>query len=152
MSCFLIIHLIISAVDSTHHEYKTYHKVPALDFFFFLKLEQAKYICFTGTKSCVSGKWVFVSSVNTEGENLSILVSSQTPSLINMWKLPQTSRMSWNFVSIKTFLHFRLINREDSDFSLPSVLSMKSEQSMDLDLEFSREPIRTELKYVSNVF
>ncbi|XP_051740887.1 NACHT, LRR and PYD domains-containing protein 3-like isoform X5 [Ctenopharyngodon idella] len=47
----------------------------------------------------------------------------------------------------KTYQYW-LINREDSDFSLPSVLSMKSEQSMDLDLEFSREPIRTELKQI----
>ncbi|XDV52520.1 hypothetical protein PO909_021244 [Leuciscus waleckii] len=40
----------------------------------------------------------------------------------------------------KTAQH-RLINREDSDFSLPSGLSMKSEQSM-------KQPIHTELKQI----
>ncbi|CAM4735320.1 unnamed protein product [Leuciscus chuanchicus] len=42
----------------------------------------------------------------------------------------------------KTAQH-RLINREDSDFSLPSGLSMKSEQSM-------KQPIHTELKHAPN--
>ncbi|KAK2867598.1 hypothetical protein Q8A67_025715 [Cirrhinus molitorella] len=44
----------------------------------------------------------------------------------------------------KTSQH-RLINREDSDFSLPSGLSMKSENSILEPLKFSGEPIPTEL-------
>uniref|UniRef100_A0A9J8DL12 NACHT domain-containing protein n=1 Tax=Cyprinus carpio carpio TaxID=630221 RepID=A0A9J8DL12_CYPCA len=45
----------------------------------------------------------------------------------------------------KTSQH-RLINREDSDFSLPSSLSMKSEQSMGYPHSISGGPVTTELK------
>ncbi|XP_052399689.1 uncharacterized protein LOC127946915 [Carassius gibelio] len=45
----------------------------------------------------------------------------------------------------------RLINREDSDFSLPSGLSVKSEQSMDQPIRIRGGPVTTELKYVSTV-
>ncbi|KAK7122032.1 hypothetical protein R3I93_022973 [Phoxinus phoxinus] len=42
----------------------------------------------------------------------------------------------------------RLINRKDSDFSLPSGLSMKSHESMIYPVNFSGDPIHTELKQI----